>query len=69
MKRLLYLFVLLLSLSLWSCGSKDDGIDDPDVPENPEQPENPENPDVPEYVELYVSEYDLVLGEIGRAHV
>ena len=65
MKRLLYLFVLLLSLSLWSCGSKDDGIDDPDVPENPEQPENPENPDVPEYVELYVSEYDLVLGAQG----
>ncbi len=62
MKRLLYLFVLLLSLSLWSCGSKDDGIDDPDVPENPEQPENP---DVPEYVELYVSEYDLVLGAQG----
>ncbi len=50
MKRLLYLFVLLLSLSLWSCGSKDDGIDDPDVPE---------------YVELYVSEYDLVLGAQG----
>ena len=62
MKRLLYLFVLLLSLSLWSCGSKDDGIDDPDVPENPEQPENP---DVPEYVELYVSEDNLVMEAQG----
>ena len=62
MKRLLYLFVLLLSLSLWSCGSKDDGIDDPDVPENPEQPENP---DVPGYVELYVSEDNLVMEAQG----
>ncbi len=62
MRRLLYLFVLLLSLSLWSCGSKDDGIDDPDVPENPEQPENP---DVPEYVELYVSEDNLVMEAQG----
>ena len=62
MKKLLYLFVLLLSLSLWSCGSKDDGIDDPDVPENPEQPENP---DVPEYVELYVSEDNLVMEAQG----
>ncbi len=65
MKRLLYLFVLLLSLSLWSCGSKDDGIDDPDVPENPEQPENPENPDVSEYVELYVSKDNLVIEAQG----
>lgn len=53
MKRLLYLFVLLLSLSLWSCGSKNGGIDDP------------ENPDVPEYVELHVSKDNLVIEAQG----
>ena len=56
MNKLIYLFAMILSLSLWSCGSDDDGVDDPNNPNNPGNPDN---------VTLELSTQDLVFEAQG----
>lgn len=51
-----YLFAMILSLSLWSCGSNDDGVDNPNNPNNPGNPDN---------VTLELSTKDLVFEAQG----
>lgn len=56
MNKLIYLFAMILSLSLWSCGSDDDGVEDPNNPNNPGNPDN---------VTLELSTKDLVFEAQG----
>lgn len=56
MKKLIYLFAMILSLSLWSCGKDDDGVEDPNNPNNPGNPDN---------VTLELSTKDLVFEAQG----
>lgn len=56
MNRFIYLFAMILSLSLWSCGSDDDGVEDPNNPNNPGNPDN---------VTLELSTKDLVFEAQG----
>ena len=56
MNKLIYLFAMILSLSLWSCGKDDDGVDDPNNPNNPGNPDN---------VTLELSTKDLVFEAQG----
>ena len=56
MNKLIYLFAMILSLSLWSCGKDDDGVD---APNNPNNPGNPDN------VTLELSTKDLVFEAQG----
>ena len=56
MNKFIYLFAMILSLSLWSCGKDDDGVDDPNNPNNPGNPDN---------VTLELSTKDLVFEAQG----
>lgn len=56
MNKFIYLFAMILSLSLWSCGKDDDGVEDPNNPNNPGNPDN---------VTLELSTKDLVFEAQG----
>lgn len=53
MNKLIYLFAMILSLSLWSCGKDDDKVDDPNKPVDPEK------------AQLEISTYDLTFSAQG----
>lgn len=56
MKKFFCVLMLAAAGILWGCGKDDGGVKDPN---------EPGNPDNPEYVELGISEYDLVLEAQG----